>query len=48
MKSLCETMVTQILSYTDTDWAKNNLDRKSTTGYCIFVRGNMVLWKSKK
>ncbi|PKA56139.1 putative mitochondrial protein [Apostasia shenzhenica] len=23
-------------------------DRKSTSGYCIFVGGNLVTWKSKK
>jgi hypothetical protein len=39
---------TQILGYTDADWAGNTLDRKSTTGYCIFVGGNLVSWKSKK
>ncbi|XP_070677808.1 uncharacterized mitochondrial protein AtMg00810-like [Malus domestica] len=39
---------TQILGYTDADWAGNPLDRKSTTGFCIFVGGNLVSWKSKK
>ena len=39
---------TQILGYTDADWAGNTLDRKSTMGYCIFVGGNLVSWKSKK
>jgi hypothetical protein len=34
--------------YTDTDWAGNPHDRKSTTGFCIFVGGNLVAWKSKK
>lgn len=24
------------------------MDRKSTSGYCIFVWGNLVTWKSKK
>ncbi|KAL6278328.1 hypothetical protein ACE6H2_021929 [Prunus campanulata] len=38
----------QILGYTDADWAGNFLDRKSTTGYCTFVGGNLVTWKSKK
>nr|XP_017182320.1 uncharacterized protein LOC108171129 [Malus domestica] len=33
---------THILGYTDADWACNSLDRKSTTGFCIFVGGNMV------
>ncbi|XP_070668445.1 uncharacterized mitochondrial protein AtMg00810-like [Malus domestica] len=37
-----------ILGYTDTDWAGNALDHKSITGFCTFVRGNLVTWKSKK
>ncbi|CAN6695941.1 unnamed protein product [Malus baccata var. baccata] len=37
-----------ILAYGDADWAGNALDRKSTTGFCTFVRGNLVTWKSKK
>ncbi|XP_070667820.1 uncharacterized mitochondrial protein AtMg00810-like [Malus domestica] len=37
-----------ILAYTDADWAGNALDRKSTTGFCTFVGGNLVTWKSKK
>jgi len=28
---------TQILRYTDADWAGNTLDCKSTTRYCIFI-----------
>ncbi|KAM2663403.1 hypothetical protein EV1_009959 [Malus domestica] len=37
-----------IEGYTDSDWAGNALDRKSTTGYCTLVGGNLVTWKSKK
>ncbi|CAN6720741.1 unnamed protein product [Malus baccata var. baccata] len=37
-----------IMAYTDADWACNSLDRKSTTGFCTFVGGNLVTWKSKK
>ena len=29
-------------------YAGNRGDRKSTTGYCTFVGGNLVTWKSKK
>ncbi|KAM0999679.1 hypothetical protein ACFX2A_006520 [Malus domestica] len=39
---------TVISGYTDADWAGNAIDRKSTTGYCTFVGGNLVTWKSKK
>lgn len=34
--------------YSDSDWAGNTIDRKSTTGFCTFVGGNLVTWKSKK
>jgi len=36
-----------ILAYSDADWA-GSFDRKSTTGYCTFVGGNLITWKSKK
>jgi hypothetical protein len=34
--------------YTNTDWAGNVSDRKSTSGYFTFVRGNLVTWRTKK
>ncbi|KAK3034070.1 hypothetical protein RJ639_034295 [Escallonia herrerae] len=34
--------------FSDADWAGSKLDKKSTTGYCVFVGGNLVSWKSKK
>ena len=37
-----------IEGYTDADWARNILDRKSTSGYFTFVGGNLVTWRSKK
>ena len=33
--------------YVDSDWAGDNIDRKSTTGYVIRMFGN-VFWKSRK
>ncbi|KAM2116753.1 hypothetical protein ACFXTH_009123 [Malus domestica] len=39
---------TKIHAYTDVDWAGSAIGRKSTTGYCTFVGGNIVTWKSKK
>lgn len=37
-----------IEGYCDSYWAGNSLDIKSTTGYCTFIGGNLVTWKSKK
>ncbi|XP_038893744.1 secreted RxLR effector protein 161-like [Benincasa hispida] len=37
-----------IEAYTDFDWAGSVIDRNSTSGYCTFVWGNLVIWRSKK
>ncbi|XP_020595581.1 uncharacterized protein LOC110035650 [Phalaenopsis equestris] len=34
--------------YSDADWAENVSDRRSTSGYCTYVWGNLVTWRSKK
>ncbi|XP_019057331.1 PREDICTED: uncharacterized protein LOC104807063 isoform X1 [Tarenaya hassleriana] len=39
---------TEIIGYCDADWAGDMMDLKSTTGYCTFIGGNLVTWKSKK
>ena len=38
----------QVECYTDADWAGSMDDRRSTSGYCTFVGGNLVTWRSKK
>ena len=38
----------QIEAFTDADWAGSTDDRRSTSGYCTFVGGNLVTWRSKK
>ena len=35
-------------AFTDADWAGCQLDRKSISGYCTTVWGNVVTWQSKK
>ncbi|KAL5741578.1 hypothetical protein ACOSP7_028310 [Xanthoceras sorbifolium] len=39
---------THIECFSDADWAGSKVDRRSTSGYCVFVGGNLVSWKSKK
>ena len=39
---------TRIECFSDVNWARSKEDRRSTSGYCVFVGGNMVSWKSKK
>jgi hypothetical protein len=37
-----------ITAYCDADWAGSVDDRKSTTGYCVYLNGNIVSWNTKK
>ncbi|RVW54645.1 Retrovirus-related Pol polyprotein from transposon RE1 [Vitis vinifera] len=34
--------------FSDADWARSIQDRRSTSGYCTYVWGNLVTWRSKK
>lgn len=37
-----------LVGYSDADWVGSTYDRRSTTGYCTFIGGNLVTWRSKK
>ncbi|GKE28806.1 hypothetical protein Tco_1444190 [Tanacetum coccineum] len=37
-----------LTTYSDADWAKCIVTRKSVTRYCVFLNNSLVSWKSKK
>ena len=43
----CQAMIC-LDAYTDSDFSASLSDHRSTTGYCIFLAGNLVTWRSKK
>ena len=33
--------------FSEANWAGSKEDRSSTSEYCVFVKGNLISWKSK-
>ncbi|XP_028122713.1 uncharacterized protein LOC114319850 [Camellia sinensis] len=34
--------------FSDSNWAGDHLDRRSTSGYCIYLGSNLISWSAKK
>eukprot|EP00257_Ricinus_communis_P018007 XP_015576587.1 uncharacterized protein LOC107261483 [Ricinus communis] len=45
---LSSTSSLELCAYSDANWAGDPTDRKSTTGFCIFLGDSLISWKSKK
>ncbi|GJS35501.1 ribonuclease H-like domain-containing protein [Tanacetum coccineum] len=37
-----------LIAFSDADWAKCVVTRKSVAGYCVFLNNSFIYWKSKK
>ncbi|GKC90361.1 ribonuclease H-like domain-containing protein [Tanacetum coccineum] len=44
---LFRSITSQLIAYSDADWAGCPATRRSTSGYCIFLGYNLLTWSSK-
>ncbi|XP_071727334.1 uncharacterized mitochondrial protein AtMg00810-like [Rutidosis leptorrhynchoides] len=45
---IIKSCISSLVSYTDADWGGCPDTRCSTSGYCVFFRGNLVSWSAKR
>ena len=45
---LYRSLTSELVVYTDADWAGCPYTRRFTSGYTVFLGGNLVSWSSKR
>ncbi|GKE31864.1 ribonuclease H-like domain-containing protein [Tanacetum coccineum] len=45
---LFRSTTSQLIAYSDADWAGYPAIRRSTSGYCVFLGDNLLTWSSKR
>ncbi|GKD67705.1 ribonuclease H-like domain-containing protein [Tanacetum coccineum] len=45
---LFRSTTSQLIAYSDADWAGCPATRQSTSGYCVFLGDNLLMWSSKR
>ncbi|GJS37979.1 reverse transcriptase domain-containing protein [Tanacetum coccineum] len=48
VQQLFSSSTTDLVSYSDADWAGCPTSRRSTSGYCVFLGNNLLSWSSKR
>ncbi|GKE51813.1 ribonuclease H-like domain-containing protein [Tanacetum coccineum] len=47
-RCLFSSSTTDLVAYSDADWAGCPDTRRSTSGYCVFLGNNLLSWSSKR
>ena len=47
-QQLTKSSITDLVAYSDADWAGCPDTRRSTSGYCVYIGSNLVSWSSKR
>nr|GFA43073.1 ribonuclease H-like domain-containing protein [Tanacetum cinerariifolium] len=48
VQKLYSSTTSTLVAYSDVDWAGCPTTRQSTSGYCVFLRNNLLFWSSKR